>query len=233
MIRGVAFDLEGTIVNLEEIHFQAFVLAAAEVGLSLTFESIVEKIPHALGGGDKRICQGIYDLSDGKTSVPRILEYKRYYYEQSLEKLGSIELRPGFREVFDQIRELGLGVAVGSLTPVKYANLILRRSGLDRLFPPEKVVLEINVQKLKPAPDVFLETARRLAISPSEQLVFEDSATGLIAARVAGSTVVVLPVYHFSKNLIEIIEAGATRIFWDWREINIKALISNLNKEVL
>lgn len=230
MFKGVAFDLEGTIVNLEKFHFQAFVLAAAEAGLSLTFESIVEKIPHALGGGDKRICQGIYNLSDGKMSVMQILEHKRYYYERSLEKLENIETRPGFIEAFDQIKGMGFNVAIGSLTPVKYAEIILKRSGLDRLFPVENVVLEKDVQKLKPAPDVYLETARRMVISPSDQLVFEDSATGLIAARAAGSIVVVLPVYHFTKNLTEIIEAGAIRIFWDWREINIEALITNLNK---
>lgn len=231
MIKGVAFDLEGTVVNVENLHFQAFVLAAAEAGLSLIFESIVEKIPHALGGGDKRISQGIYDLSDRKMSTMEILDRKRYYYERSLEKLESIEPRLGFKEVFSQIRKMGLNVAIGSLTPVKYAEILLRRSGLDRLFPPENVVLEKDVRALKPAPDVYLETARRLAISPSEQLVFEDSATGLIAARSAGSVAVVLPVYHFSKNLVEIIEAGAARIFWDWREINMEALIANLNQK--
>mgnify|MGYP001576059459 CR=1 FL=1 len=50
MIKGFTFDLEGVGVNVEKLHFRAFVLAAAEAGLSLTFESIVEKIPHALGG---------------------------------------------------------------------------------------------------------------------------------------------------------------------------------------
>lgn len=231
MKKGIAFDLEGNILNMEDLHFQAFVLASKEVGLDLTFKSIVEKIPNAIGGGDQLVCQGIYNLSNKRMSVSKILECKNYYYGSMLEKLNGIELRPGFKDIYNQIKRMDIGVAIGSLTSVKYAEILLSRSGLDRLFPPENVVLAENVQKLKPAPDVYLETARRMGIQPNEQLVFEDSATGLIAARAAGSLAIAMPVYHFPENLIMIIQAGAFRIFWDWREINIKALIINLNEK--
>lgn len=229
MIEGIAFDLEGTIVNVEELHFQAFILAAAEFGLNLTFETLVEKIPYALGGGDKRISRGIAELSG--VSASEIFTLKRRHYSSLLEDIEHIKPRPGFIKVFNQIKSLGLNVAIGSLTAIEYARILLERSGVGNLFPQENEVFEKDVKNLKPAPDVYRETARRMNIKPSEQLVFEDSATGLVAARLAGSNGIAVPVYFFEENLIGLIKAGAKRIFFDWREMNVKSLIKNLNRE--
>jgi len=232
MIKGVAFDLEGTIVNLEELHFRAFIYAAAQFGLNLTLETLVARIPYALGGGDKRVSRGIAEIMCKPYYETKILSSKREYYSGLLNSLEEIEVRPGFSEVFEQIKLLGLPVAIGSLTVIEQAKIILEQSGIGQLFPKENVVFETDVKNLKPSPDVFIETARRMNIAPSEQLVFEDSATGIAAARLAGSKMVALPVYRFTDNLLGLINAGATRIFLDWREINLVSLITNLNNEI-
>jgi len=228
MIKGVAFDLEGTIINVEELHFEAFILTAAEFGLNLTFETLVKKIPYALGGGDKRISRGIAELIG--VSDEKIFTLKREHYSRLLEGLEKIEPRPGFIEVFNQIRSLGLNVAIGSLTAIEHARILLERSRVGNLFPQENEIFEKDVKNLKPAPDVYCETARRMNIKPSEQLVIEDSATGLVAASLAGSERIAVPIYSFEENLIEIIKTGTKRIFLDWREMNVKSLIENLNK---
>jgi beta-phosphoglucomutase len=231
MINGVAFDLEGTVINLEKFHFDAFILAAAEFGLNLTFESLARQIPYAIGGGDKRISRGIAELLGKSCLEAEILTRKRESYSRVLESLSRIEVRPGFTEVLEEIKKLDLPVTIGSLTPIEYAKILLAKSGVGQLFPAENQVFDKDVKNLKPKPDVFMETARRMHIPPTEQLVFEDSATGIVAAHAAGSKVVVLPIYHFEENLHEIIKAGSTRIFLDWREMNILALINNLNQE--
>ncbi len=230
-IRGVAIDLEGPIIDMEKFHFEAFIRAAAELGLSLTFESIVEQIPYALGGGDRRVSQGIAGLISRPDAWEEIFNLKRHRYSRLLENLERIEARPGFMEALDQIKSLGLNVAIGSSTPIEQARILLERSGVGRLFPPENLVFEPDVENLKPAPDVYLETARRMHIDPAEQLVIEDTATGLIAARLAGSRGIAVPVYCFRSNLVDIITAGAVRIIHDWRETNVTALIENLNRE--
>ena len=81
---------------------------------------------------------------------------------------------------------------------------------------------------MKPAPDVFLETARRMGIDPKNQLVFEDSPNGVRAAIAAGSRAIGMPVVIRGSAVAALVDAGAARIFFDWREINASALITNL-----
>lgn len=228
-IKGIAFDLEGTIINVEKVHFDAFILAAKDFGLEVDFETIVREIPRALGGGDKLNSEGLSRLSQGKIPAHRILKRKREHYAKLITSVEQIDSRPGFMETLCRIKGMGLETAIGSLTITEQAHYLLERSGLAGMFEPANIVLAEDVRNLKPAPDVYLETAQRMGIAPEEQLVFEDSTSGIIAARTAGSKVVVLPVYTFPDNLGKIVKENPDRVFWDWREINIRALIENLN----
>ena len=79
---------------------------------------------------------------------------------------------------------------------------------------------------------MYQETARRLGIRTDEQLVIGDSATDAVAALAAGSKVIIVPAYHLQENLHQLINAGAKRIFLDWREINIRNVIENINREM-
>jgi beta-phosphoglucomutase-like phosphatase (HAD superfamily) len=63
--------------------------------------------------------------------------------------------------------------------------------GIRDLF--EVVVSGTEVARSKPAPDVFLETARRLGILPARCLVIEDSRNGMLGARAAGMRCAVVP----------------------------------------
>jgi len=227
-IKGVALDLEGTVVNVENVHFDAFTQAARMLGFPCNFETIVAEIPNALGGGDRLIANGIHQLSDGKIQVEPLLCKKRELYN-SILSMRQVEPRPGFPEVFEQIYNLGLPISIGSSTPFEQAATLLERSGLVRYFDSKLVVLANDVQNPKPAPDVFLETARRLGIDPKEQLVFEDSATGITAATAAGSLSVAMPVYWLPRTIAQLVEAGASRIFRNWREMNVGNLIENIN----
>lgn len=234
MIRGIAFDLEGTIIDVESLHFDAFVLAAEEVGITISFEEIVEKIPHAIGGGDRLIAEGIARLGEEAGpafSAEEILEAKRWHYSRLLEEV-EVRPRPGFLEVFEWIT-VQWPVAIGSLTPRAQAEVLLRRSGLDRFFPASRAVLleDVGEARKKPAPDVYLETARRIGIDSSEQLVFEDSPVGVKAARAAGSLAIGMPVFRTPENVTELLEVGASRVFLDWREMNLAAVIANLAVE--
>lgn len=194
-MRGVAFDLEGTVVDVEHIHHQSHLEAAAEAGVQLRLEEAISLLPHFIGGPDETVAHEIAGLRVG-VSPALILACKRLCYERLLSRTADIRPRVGFLRVFDELKDRGVPMAIGSLTATAQARVLLGRSGLDQLFPPECVVLREDVNNLKPAPDVFLETARRMGINPCAQLVFEDSPNGVCAAIAAGSRAVGMPVLH-------------------------------------
>ena len=89
-----------------------------------------------------------------------------------------------------------LGLASSSNRPL--IDLVLDVSGLARLF--RATVSSEEVARGKPAPDVFLEAARRLGVPPERCAVVEDSANGIRAGRATGMLVVTIPNPHFPPD---------------------------------
>jgi HAD superfamily hydrolase (TIGR01509 family) len=86
-----------------------------------------------------------------------------------------------------------LGLASSSNRPV--IDEVLREMGVADLFAA--TVSSEEVERGKPAPDVYLEAARRLGVTPEDSAAVEDSASGIRAARAAGMAVIAIPNAHF------------------------------------
>lgn len=228
-IKEIALDLEGTCLDVEAAHHQGHIRAAADVGVTLTFEECLQKLPHFIGGPDEMVAKEISKLA-GEADPEYILRRIRFHYNHLLKTM-SIELRPGVATVLEWLKENGFKITIGSLTITAQATILLEKTGLARIVGVDNIVLMEDIRHVKPEPDVWLETARRAGIVPGEQLVFDDSPYGLIAARRAGCICIGMPVYNKPSVLIDLVKAGAARIFMDWREINIAALIENLSRE--
>ncbi len=231
-IKGIAVDLEGTVVDVERAHFEGHCAAAAEFGLVLTVEEAITALPHFIGGPDEKVCEEIRDLlpARGRSAcVEDILARDKFHYLRLLPEIP-IECRPGFMEAYHGMRDLGLTIATGSLTPMSQAAVLLERSGLMKVLGRSNIVLREDVKNPKPAPDVFLRTAQIMGIDPSEQIVFEDSPRGIRAALSAGSRAVGMPVIIRPQSVAALVEAGASMVFFDWREINVPALIQNMSR---
>jgi HAD superfamily hydrolase (TIGR01509 family) len=97
----------------------------------------------------------------------------------------------------DAVRRLAraftLGVASSSNRPL--IELVLEHAGIAELFAA--VVSSEEVARGKPAPDVFLETARRLGFEPVGCAAVEDSSNGIRAAHAAGMRVIAIPNTHY------------------------------------
>ena len=229
-IQGIAFDLEGAVVDVEAAHHQGHLQVAEELGVRLALDEALKQIPHFIGGPDEKIAEEIWALAGKpeKTSVEEILKRDKDLYNEFLKSL-TIQPRPGFLEVFEAIKKAGYPTSIGSLTPSNQAKTLLDRSGVGKLFPEDRIILKEHVARPKPAPDVFLETARRMKIDPRGQLVFEDSPRGVEAALTAGSKAIGMPVYNLTETISALTKAGAFRIFTDWRAVDIVELIKNLD----
>jgi HAD superfamily hydrolase (TIGR01509 family) len=93
----------------------------------------------------------------------------------------------------DAVRRVAAGwrVAVASSAHREVIDAALEATGLTSVF--EVIVSSDEVTHGKPAPDVYLEVARRMALDPADCLVVEDSRNGVLAGKAAGMTVVHIP----------------------------------------
>lgn len=99
--------------------------------------------------------------------------------------------RPGAVELLRLLQAKGTPVALASNSPRAFIERALGFAGLDGAFGA--LVGADEVAEAKPAPDVYLEAARRLGVAPARCAALEDSRTGVAAAAAAGMFVVGVP----------------------------------------
>jgi len=117
-----------------------------------------------------------------------------------------LPLIPGTREAVEWVAaRWPLGVVSSASRPV--VEVVLGLSGLGNLF--ETTVSSEEVARGKPAPDVYLEAARRLRVDPALCAAVEDSGSGILSARAAGMRVVAIPNRAFppSEDALEAADA--------------------------
>ena len=98
---------------------------------------------------------------------------------------------PGVPELLEFCAQLDWRVALASNSPALLCEHVLRTLGIAGAFAA--VVSADEVERGKPDPAIYLHAAQRLGVAPGDCLVFEDSVTGVRAARAAGMTVVAIP----------------------------------------
>ncbi|HLW98693.1 MAG TPA: HAD family phosphatase [Candidatus Acidoferrales bacterium] len=221
--QGAAFDLEGTLVDLESAHHLGHLDAAAEVGLDLSLEEAVRDIPAFVGGPDIEIAKAIQARVRQPVDLEHLLARMKFHYYFHRQRLD-VRVRSGFDHVLSNVQRLGVLTCLGSATEKAEGLELLRQTRLMDHFPNERLVFAEDVISRKPAPDVYLETARRMKIKPSQQIVFEDSVPGILAAVAAGSTVVAIPVFKQEAFLKRLKSAGAIQICRNWDDVDARKL---------
>lgn len=90
---------------------------------------------------------------------------------------------PGARAMAETLRHRGIPIAVASNSPRHFVDAALGSAGLLELF--EVIVSADDVERAKPAPDLYLTACMRLAAEPERSVAFEDSRTGVLSALAA------------------------------------------------
>jgi putative hydrolase of the HAD superfamily len=223
-ILGMTFDLEGTLVDLELAHHLGHLLTARELGLTLTLDEARKRFPSFFGGPDRSVAAELQRAFETTMNVDDIVSRTRSHFER-LKSSFPIKPRSGALRFLAEAKARGYLMAIGSATSRKEGNILLEVAGLGEYFVDRCRVFLEDVVEPKPAAAIFNETAKRLGINPSEQLVFEDSPNGVIAASSAGSFVIAVPAVsnRMIKDRLE--AAGALYIFDGWAAISIKGVM--------
>jgi HAD superfamily hydrolase (TIGR01509 family) len=156
---------------------------------------------HFLKGFGRRNVEIMRDMlhwSEDLNEIQRLSLRKEELYREVVKDWG-IEPLPGVRQWLERLREGGIACGIGSSTEEKNVKLGLTILDLEMFF--KTAVTAEHVKKGKPAPDVFLEVARRLGARSERCVVFEDAPAGVEAGRAAGMKVVGVTTTHPGGHL--------------------------------
>ncbi|MFE6689120.1 HAD family hydrolase [Streptomyces sp. NPDC057743] len=200
----VIFDLDGTLVDSEPHYFEAGRRVLADYGVTdFTWEHHLRFI----GIGTRETLTALAREYHIDAPVEELLAGKNHAYLE-LVRTGT-EVFPQMRELVVRLAEGGHPMAVASGSSRAAIEAVLAGAGLDALFAT--VVSAEEVPHGKPAPDVFLEAARRLGAEPAACVVVEDAAPGVLAARRAGMRCIAVP--YVSGSVDDPAFAGAGLLF--------------------
>ncbi|MFI1209689.1 HAD family hydrolase [Streptomyces sp. NPDC020802] len=183
---SVIFDLDGTLVDSEPNYYEAGRRTLAAQGITDFSWADHERYVGISTQETVALWKERYSL-DAPLDVLLADKNRRY-----LELAGaSTEVYPEMRKFVELLAGDGVPMAVASGSSRRAIEAILAGTGLDAYL--HTVVSAEEVAHGKPAPDVFLEAARRLGAAPGECVVFEDAAPGVAAAHEAGMRCVAIP----------------------------------------
>lgn len=223
-ILSITFDLEGTLVDIELAHHLGHLAIAHELGLAITLEEARVRFPSFVGGPDAAVAAELKLESGAGMTIDDIVARTRELYT-SLRAGVPIRPRSGAVRFLKETRERGYSMALGSVTSCEDGRALLEAAGLTEYFSEQTRVFLEDVPEPKPAPAVYIETAKRLGINPAEQLVFEDSPSGVAAARSAGSSAIAVPAIKNDTVRDRLYTAGASHVFDDWTDVTFPTVL--------
>lgn len=212
MLKAIIFDMDGVIIDDENIHQEAWRILCKRKGISLKQSDFKNNI-------------------NGKTSKDILThlfkkELDAEEFEMtSLEKINiTIELlknrmepTQGLHEILESIYEKKIPMAIATSSRNKFVAFVLDQLNIRKYF---KIIATAHDVKIgKPNPEIYLKTAERLQVNPRNCVVFEDSLSGIKSAKAAGMRVIGIATTHPREEL-----NSADLAVKSFNEINIEKL---------
>ena len=184
-VRGVVFDMDGLLVDSETLYRDAMMEVAARQGRDLPL-SVFLRMVGLPREGSREVALSHFGED---------FDYESWVVEVATAAHARIDVgvvvKTGVAKLLDHLEAAGVPRAVATSSGHGTVELQLGRNGLLRRF--DAVVAAGDYARGKPAPDPFLEAARRLGVDPLDCLALEDSHNGVRAAHAAGMMTIMVP----------------------------------------
>jgi beta-phosphoglucomutase len=174
--RAVLWDMDGTLIDSEELHWRSWLDTMSREGITITREQFLS----SFGQRNDSIIPALLGSTSDPERVRRIGDRKEAMYRELIRTNG-ISALPGVKRWVRRLHGHGWKQAIASSAPRLNVEVVLDVLGLAECF--QAIVSAEDVRHGKPDPEVFLMAASRLAVPPSRCIVVEDAAAGIEAAR--------------------------------------------------
>ena len=180
-IKAVIFDLDGTLVDSMGMWKEIDIEFLGRFGIPLP-DSLQEEIEGKSFSETAVYFKERFDL-------PMSLdELKNCWIEMAMYQYSHVvPLKPGVLEFLQYLKRKGISMGIATSNSRELVTAVTEALGISGYF--SAVAVSCQVERGKPAPDVYLFTAGLLGVSPEECLVFEDIPAGILAGKRAGMTV--------------------------------------------
>ncbi len=190
---ALIFDMDGVIIDSNPYHKVALKEFCARYGYALDEEQLRQKI---YGRTNKEWIRNV---------MGEISEEDFHRYEEEKESLfrdlylPHIKALQGLEDFLKNAQAQSIPMAIGTSAPPSNLDFVMKHTGFSDYFSHK--LDETHVKKGKPEPEIYLKVAAALEFAPQNCLVFEDSVSGVQAARSAGCKVVGVGTTHTEAEL--------------------------------
>lgn len=211
-MRAAIFDMDGVLIDSEHLHWRAEQETMAEFGVTIA-ESELKKF-----AGTR--AEVMFEIFIRQYQLPTTFAALYPRHEARLIQLFQNQLRTttGIHTVLQTLSSRSIAMAVASSSSLPLIEVALHQTNLAGYF--QAIVSGTQVPNSKPAPDIFLEAARRLGVPPENCVVFEDSVVGVQSAKAAG----MYCVGYENPDALSVHLEAADLVIQDWAELDLSVI---------
>ncbi len=185
-ISAVVLDMDGLMIDSEPLYKRSMQAAARDLGYDLT-----DKFMMSLVGRPDTDCRKLI-MKEFGNGFPLDTFWEQWpLIWREIASSEGIATKPGLQELLTYISDAGLPSAIATSTYREQAEFSLQAAGVTYTFA--HIVTGDQVDRGKPAPDIFLEAARRLDVDPQHCVALEDSENGIRSASAANMIAIMVP----------------------------------------
>ncbi len=210
--QAVIFDLDGTLIDNNAYHIEAFRAFYDKIGKPFTLDEYKQHI-------NGRVNREIFNYVFNTTLTPEKVEEYTNEKEGLYRELYGAHIKPitGLIDFLTELEAAKIPKAVATSGIIPNINFMFEHIPIRNYF--FSVIDSTQITHGKPHPEIFLKAAVSVNAVSSECIAFEDSLPGIQSAKAAGMKVVALTTTHTAEEL-----QGADLIIKDYTEISLTKL---------
>jgi HAD superfamily hydrolase (TIGR01509 family) len=208
MLTAVLFDLDGTLVDTNDMHARAWHEALRSHGFNVALDRIAVEI----GKGGDQLVPDLLGTGAERDAGEALRHTHGEVFTRLAEHEGILAM-PGAKELLAALRDRGLQLGLATSSKVAMLEVVERASGVPWRSLVDVVTSADDAARSKPAPDIVHAAADRLGVEPAECAMFGDTPWDAQAAKHAGVTMLGLRCGGNDERAL--LRAGARQVYQD------------------